>query len=99
MTAHEAQERQPVLLHQVIEAEEVEERERPHHVDDDARPRRVAHVRAPHLVDRDVREEPPVEPTQERVRLVRTSERGVGLSLRGLHEGHHTARASARSAR
>ena len=71
----EADERQPEALEQVVEAEEVEHRDRAHHVDDDARGGRLAHHPAPALVDAHVTEEAAIEPAQPR-----GSARSPGLS-------------------
>ncbi|MEZ4249014.1 MAG: hypothetical protein R3B99_12320 [Polyangiales bacterium] len=78
----ETNERKPEALQQEIEAEEVEERERAHHVDDDTAPRAVADRAAPRFVDLHVREEPAVDPTKQSVRL-------VGLHRRRRARGGH----------
>jgi hypothetical protein len=48
---HEPDQRQPELLEQEVEAQEVEKRERPHHVDDHALARSVSNASAPVFID------------------------------------------------
>ncbi|MCZ7686378.1 MAG: hypothetical protein M5U28_49490 [Sandaracinaceae bacterium] len=76
----EAHQREAEALEQVVEAEEVEDRDRAHHVHDHAPGGGLAHRPRPALVDAHVTEEAPVEPAQEAARLER---RDVGLLQRG----------------
>ena len=67
----EANLRQVVALGQVVEREEVDEREVAQHVDDRAPGVGLAHGARPRVVDLDALEEATVDPGEERVRLVR----------------------------